>query len=80
MEIKLKLLSANDFDQAYIKAMAKGNRQDLADFKKEAANGTSPIAKDAASQGAQVISSHLDMIQQIAQSHNVTVSQNSSAQ
>lgn len=71
LEMKLKMLSANDFDQAYIKAMVKDHQQDLANFKKEAMSGSSPAVKDAATQGVQVISSHLQMIQQIAQSHNV---------
>jgi putative membrane protein len=73
LEMKLKMLSGDDFDQAYIKAMVKDHRQDLADFKKESANGTSSAVKDATMQGTQVISSHLEMIQQIAQSHKVQV-------
>jgi putative membrane protein len=70
LEMKLKMLSANDFEAAYIKAMVKDHQQDLADFKKEAMNGSSPAVKNAATQGMQVISSNLQMIQQIAQSHN----------
>ena len=77
--MKLKMLSDEGFDRAYIKAMVKDHRQDLIDFKKEAAQGTSSVAKDAVSQGAQIISSHLEMIQQIVQGHNVTVAQNSNA-
>ncbi len=68
---KLSGLSGNDFDQEYIKVMVKDHEQDLKDFKKEADSGNSPTVKDAASQGADVISEHLSMIQQIAQSHNV---------
>lgn len=68
---KLSGLSGNDFDQEYIKVMVKDHEQDLKDFKKEADSGNSPSVKDAASQGADVISEHLSMIQQIAQSHNV---------
>ena len=79
LEMKLKMLSDGGFDRAYTKTMVKDHRQDLIDFKKEAAQGTSSVAKDAASQGAQIISSHLEMIQQIAQGHNVTVAQNSNA-
>jgi putative membrane protein len=73
LEMKLKALSGDDFDQAYIKAMVKGHQQDLADFQKEATKGNSPAVKEAASQGEQVISSHLQMIQKISRAHNVTV-------
>ena len=37
LEVKLKMLSGDDFDQAYIKAMVKDHEQDLAAFKKETA-------------------------------------------
>jgi putative membrane protein len=73
LEMKLKGLSGDEFDRAYIKAMVKDHEQDLADFRKEATNGSSPAVKDAAAQGEQVISSHLQLIEQIAQAHNVTV-------
>lgn len=73
LEIKLKSLSGDDFDKAYIKAMVKDHQQDLSDFRKETATGTSSAVKNAASQGEQVIASHLQMIQQIAQAHSVTV-------
>ncbi|HEX4285588.1 MAG TPA: DUF4142 domain-containing protein [Terracidiphilus sp.] len=75
VELKLKALSGDDFDQAYIKAMVKDHQQDLSDFQKEAGNGTSSVVKDAATQGSQVISAHLQMIQQIAQAHNVQVAE-----
>ena len=69
---KLKGLSGDAFDQEYIKAMVKDHESDLNDFKKEAQGGTSAIVKDAASQGATVISEHLTMIRQIAQAHGVS--------
>jgi putative membrane protein len=71
LEVTLKMLSGDDFDQAYIKAMVKDHEQDLAAFKKETAQGSSPAAKSAAEQGEQVISSHLVMIRQLAQAHNI---------
>jgi putative membrane protein len=70
---KLSGLTGNDFDQEYIKAMLKAHEGDLKDFKKEADTGTSSVVKEAASQGAEVVSSHLSMIQQIAQSHNIAM-------
>jgi putative membrane protein len=69
---KLKGLSGDDFDQEYIKAMVKDHESDLNDFKKEAQGGTSAKVKDAASQGATIISEHLDMIRQVAQAHGIS--------
>lgn len=71
LELKLKALSGDDFDKAYIQAMLKDHRKDLADFKKEIASGQSSTVKDAASQGEKVIAEHLKMIRQIAQTHGL---------
>jgi len=76
LKAKLEVLSGDSFDKAYISAMVKGHEEDLKDFKNEAASGTSPEVKRAASQGATVVSHHLAMIRKIAQVHNVTVSRN----
>ena len=54
--------------------MVKDHREDLADFKTEASSGSDPSIKEAASQGAPVIAEHLKMAEQIAKSHNVSVS------
>ncbi len=70
---KLEGLSGEQFDQAYIQAMVKDHKQDLKEFENEAQNGQDPNVKQAAQQGAGVISQHLQMIQQIAQAHNVAV-------
>jgi putative membrane protein len=72
LETKLKALSGDSFDKAYIAAMVKGHRQDLADFKKEADMGNDTAIKDAASQGTQVISEHLKMAERIARSHDIS--------
>jgi len=64
---KLQALNGDAFDKAYIKDMLKDHKTDLNDFKTEAANGSNPAVKDAATQGAQVINQHLQMIEQIAQ-------------
>jgi len=69
---ELELLSGEAFDKAYIKAMVKDHEEDLRDFKKEIASGTSTEVKGAARQGEVVISHHLAMIRKIAASHNVT--------
>jgi putative membrane protein len=68
---KLEGLSGPQFDEAYIQAMVKDHKQDLKEFKDEAQAAQNPNVKQVAQQGAGVISQHLQMIQQIAQSHNV---------
>jgi len=69
---KLEGLSGQQFDEAYIQAMVKDHKQDLKEFKDEAQAAQNPNVKQVAQQGAGVISQHLQMIQQIAQTHNVT--------
>jgi len=69
---KLKSLSGDDFDKEYIKMMLKDHESDLNEFKKEAQDGKSPKVKEAASQGAPIISEHLTMIRQIAQAHGIS--------
>ena len=68
---KLEGLSGPQFDEAYIQAMVKDHKEDLKDFKNEAQSALNQNVKQAAQQGAGVISHHLEMIEQIAQSHNV---------
>ncbi|WP_263356121.1 DUF4142 domain-containing protein [Acidicapsa ligni] len=70
---RLQGLSGDEFDKAYIRVMVRGHEKDLQAFKTEASSGTSPVVKNAASQGSQVVSAHLDMIKQMAQTHNVTM-------
>jgi putative membrane protein len=69
---KLEGLSGPQFDETYINAMVKDHKQDLKDFKNEAQNAQDPNVKQVAQQGAGVISQHLQLIEQIAQKHNVT--------
>jgi putative membrane protein len=71
LETKLNSLSGDAFDKAYIKAMVQDHRKDLSEFKKEASSGNDTSIKDAANQGSQIISQHLQMAEQIAQKHNV---------
>ena len=51
--------------------MVTDHQKDLSDFRKEASSGTSPAVKSAAKDGEHVIAMHLEMIQKIAQSHNL---------
>jgi len=69
---KLETLSGPQFDEEYIKAMVKGHKDDLKEFKSEEESTQNPNVKQAAQQGETVISQHLQLIEQIAQSHNIT--------
>ena len=69
---KLEGLSGDQFDQEYIKAMVKDHKQDLKDFKDEAQMTQDPNLQQAIKQGYSVIAQHLQMIEQIAQAHNVS--------
>jgi putative membrane protein len=73
LEAKLRSLSGDAFDKAYIKAMVKDHQQDLAEFKKEADSGNYTTIKDAANQGEQVISQHLELAEDMAKKHNLRV-------
>ena len=64
---KMKSLSGDAFDQAYIKDMVKDHKSDSSDFKLEAQNTQNPQLKQLATDGGQTIDSHLQQIQQIAQ-------------
>jgi putative membrane protein len=69
---KLEGMSGTEFDQEYIKAMVKDHKQDLKDFKDEAQMTQDPNLQQVTKTGTNVISQHLQMIEQIAQAHNVS--------
>jgi putative membrane protein len=71
---KLQGLSGQQFDTAYIQAMLKDHTDDLKEFKDEAQATQNPSLKQVADQGEKVIQQHLQLIQQIAQAHNVPIS------
>lgn len=73
IKTRLESLSGKQFDDAYIRAMVKDHEADLKAFQNEASTGTSQAVKDAASQGATVVSMHLEMIKKIAATHHVMV-------
>jgi putative membrane protein len=70
---KLQGLSGADFDREYITMMVKDHQQDLKDFKNEAQAAQDPNVKQVAQQGSDIISQHLQLIEQIAKNHNVPV-------
>jgi putative membrane protein len=64
---KMKALSGDAFDQAYIKDMVKDHKKDSSEFKQEAQNTQNPQLKQLVTEASQTIDSHLQQIQQIAQ-------------
>jgi putative membrane protein len=70
---KLQGLSGQEFDTAYIQAMVKDHKDDLKEFQSESEAAQDPNVKQIATQGTKVISQHLQMIEQIAQNHNVPI-------
>ena len=68
---KLQGLSGQDFDSQYIQAMVKDHQDDLKEFKSEAQMAQDPNVKQIATQGSNIIQQHLQLIEQIAQAHNV---------
>ena len=68
---KLQGLSGQQFDTEYIQAMVKDHKEDLKDFKSEAQMAQDPNVKQIATQGSNIIQQHLQLIEQIAQAHNV---------
>jgi putative membrane protein len=65
---KMKALSGDAFDQAYIKDMVKDHKNDHSEFQQEAQSTQNPQLKQMVMQSDQIIESHLQQIQQIAQS------------
>jgi putative membrane protein len=64
---KMKGLSGDAFDQAYIKDMVKDHKKDSSEFKQEAESTQNPQLKQLVTEASQTIDSHLQQIQQIAQ-------------
>jgi len=64
---KMKSLSGDAFDQAYIKDMVKDHKKDSSEFKQEAQSTQDPQLRQLVMQSSQIIDSHLQQIQQIAQ-------------
>jgi putative membrane protein len=69
---KMKALSGDAFDQAYIKDMVKDHKKDDSDFKLEAQSTQNPQLKQLVSEADQTIEGHLQQIQQIAQTKGTT--------
>jgi putative membrane protein len=63
---RLKLLSGDSFDKAYIKNQIDAHRDTVALFKKEIASGQDPGAKQFATATLPTVQAHLDKILKIA--------------
>jgi putative membrane protein len=63
---KMKGLSGDAFDQAYIKSMVKDHKNDDSEFKQEAQSTQNPQLKQVVMQSDQIIQSHLQQIEEIS--------------
>lgn len=71
MMAKMQALNGDAFDKAYIKDMVKDHKMDQKEFKEESSRTTNPDLKQASTHGLEVITEHLQMIEQIASKNNV---------
>ena len=70
---RMQSLSGAEFDTVFIQAMMKDQQSDLKDFKSEAQSAQDPTVQQLARMDAPVLSQHLKILEQLAQSHNVNV-------
>lgn len=73
MAERMQALSGNDFDTQYLTMMMKDHQKDLKNFQDEANSAQDANVKMVAQQGANVISQHLQLIEQVAKNHNIAV-------
>jgi putative membrane protein len=71
----LEQLSGSDFDSAYLQAMAREQAHSLKEFKKQE-NAQNPNIKKATEIDEPVLTQHYQILQKIAQTHNVTLASN----
>jgi putative membrane protein len=69
---KMQALSGPEFDAAFIKAMLRDQQEDLKGFKTEADGAQDPNVQQLAKMDEPVLSQHLQVLQQLAQTHNVS--------
>ncbi|HUB51336.1 MAG TPA: DUF4142 domain-containing protein [Terracidiphilus sp.] len=72
---RLEGLSGPDFDTAYLTDLAKEQQKNLRAFRDEENNAQSPGLQQAAKQDEPVLSQHYEILQKLAQAHNVTISE-----
>ena len=69
----LQALSGAQFDEEYIKAIDKAHKQDTKDIQIEIQNTQDPSVRAAAQQIEGVLSQHLQVIEHVAQVHNIAI-------
>jgi putative membrane protein len=70
---KLETLSGPQFDEEYIRTAAKDNERVVKDFNSEAQTSQDPTLQLAAKQDAVVLAQHQQALEQVAQTHNITL-------
>ena len=75
---KLQTLSGQQFDEEYIRTIAKGHEKDVKNFKQAADASQDPSVQRTAQADAPIIEQHYQAIQKIAQTHNVQIDTNES--
>ncbi len=70
---KMEALSGQEFETAYLQAMAREQQQTLKLFHKEAQNTANQALAQAARQDAQVLDQNFQILEKIAQAHNVDI-------
>lgn len=72
---KLQTLSGSDFDAAYLQEMAKDQQHSLKEFTDEQKLAQNPALQKAAKEDEATLNQNFDVLQKIAASHNVTISE-----
>jgi putative membrane protein len=70
---KMQAMSGQDFDEAFIRAMLKDQRDDLKGFQDEAQGGQDPNVQQLAKMDEPVLNQHLEILEKIAQAHSVSM-------
>ncbi len=70
---RLNGMSGTDFDTEYLTYMIKDHREDLHEFRAEAASTTDPTLRTAVDHGAKVIREHAHMVEELARTKGVPV-------
>lgn len=70
---KLQGLSGAQFDEEFLKALAKSHRQDIKDFGIEAQTAQDQRVLQIAQSDGSTLTQQLQAVQQVAQAHNITI-------
>ena len=70
---KLETLSGPQFDEEYIRTVAKDNERVVKDFNSEAQTSQDPTLQLAAKQDATALAQHQQALEKIAETHNITL-------